>query len=63
MMNQSFHTTDERYFIRHLTDQVRSVIVQRSFYLLHTRYIFVMSVIHPLLIQQSTLVLCPLPVR
>ena len=55
-MNQSFDSTDERYSIHHLTGQVRSVIVQRTIYPLHIRYIFVLSVIHPLLIRQSPLV-------
>ena len=55
-MNHIFDLTDERYHIRHLTGQVRSVIVQRTFYPLHIRYKFVLSVIHPLLIRQSTLV-------
>ena len=54
-MNQIFDSTDERYSIRNLTGQVRSVIVQLTFYPLHMRYIFVLSVIHPLLIRQSTL--------
>ena len=63
-MNQIFDLTDERYSIRHLTGQVRSVIVQRTFYPLHIRYMFVLSVIHPLLIRQSTLVVtCPLNMR
>ena len=55
-MNQIFDSTDERYTIRHLTGQVRSVIVQRTFCPLHIRYIFVLSVLHPLLIRQSLLV-------
>ena len=55
-MNQIFDSIDERYSIRHLTGQVRSVIVQRTFYTLHIRYMFVFSVIHPLFIRQSTLV-------
>ena len=55
-MNQIFDSTDERYSIRHLTGQVHSVIVQRTVCTLHVRYIFVLSVIHPLLIQQSPLV-------
>ena len=68
-MNQIFDSTDERYTIRHLTGQVRSVIVQRTFCPLHIRYIFVLSVIHPLLIRQSPLVdrslsvTCPLHMR
>ena len=44
MMNQTFDSTDERYTIRHLTGQVPSVIVQRTFFQLHIRYIFVLSV-------------------
>ena len=55
-MNQIFDSTDERYTVRHLTGQVRSVIVQRTFCPLHIRYIFVLSVIHPLLIRQIPLV-------
>ena len=55
-MNQIFDSTDERYTVHHLTGQVRSVIVQRTFCPLHIRYIFVLSVIHPLLIRQSPLV-------
>ena len=55
-MNQMFDSTDERYSIRHLAGQVRSVIVKRTFDPLHIRYIFVLSVIHPLVIRQSTLV-------
>ena len=55
-MNQIFDSTDERYTVRHLTGQVRSVIAQRMFCPLHIRYIFVLSVIHPLLIRQSPLV-------
>ena len=64
-MNQILDSTDERYTIRHLTGQARSVIVQRTFCPLHMRYIFVLSVIHPLLIRQGSLVdlLCPLLVR
>ena len=61
-MNQIFDSTDERYTVRHLTGQVRSVIVQRRFCPLHIRYIFVLSVIHPLLIRQSPLVDRPLSV-
>ena len=69
VMNQFFASTDERYTIRHLTGQVRSVIVQRTFCPLHIRYIFVLSIIHPLLIRQSPLVdrslsvTCPLHLR
>ena len=55
-MNQIFDSTTEKYTIRHLTGRVRSVIVQRMFCPLCIRYIFVLSVIHPLLIQQSPLV-------
>ena len=68
-MNNIFDPSDERYSIRHLTGQVRFVIVQRTFYLLHKRYIFILSVIHPLLLRQSTLVdrslsvTCPLNMR
>ena len=51
-MNQIFDSTDERYTIR----QVRSVIVQRTFCPLHIRYIFVLTLIYPLLIRQSPLV-------
>ena len=69
VINQIFGSIDERYSICHLTGQVRSVIVQRTFYPLHIRYIFLLSVIHPLLIRQSTLVdrslsvTCPLNMR
>ena len=64
-MSQNFDSADERYTIRHLTGQVRSVIVQGMFCLLHIRYIFFLSVIHPLLKWQSPLVdlLCPFLVR
>ena len=55
-MNQIFDSTDERYTVRHLTCQVRSVTVQQTFCLLHIRDIFVLSVIHTLLIRQSPLV-------
>ena len=55
-MNQIFDSAEEI-----LTGQVRSVIVQRTFYPLHVRYIFVLSVIHTLLIRQSPLVDCSLP--
>ena len=44
VMNQIFDSTDERYTIRHLTGQVRSNIVQRTFCPLHFRYIFILSV-------------------
>ena len=56
VMNQIFYSTDERYSIRHLTGQVRFVIVKRTFYPLLIQYKFVFSVIHPLLIRQKTLV-------
>ena len=68
-MNQIFDSTEERYTFRYLTGQVRSVIVQHSFCPLHIRTIFVLSVIHPLLIRQSSLVdrslsaTCPLHMR
>ena len=39
--NEIFDSTEERYTIRHLTGQVRSVIIQRTFCSLHIRYIFV----------------------
>ena len=64
-MNQKFDSIDERYSIRHLTGQVRSVIVQRTFYTLHIRYMFVF----PLYIRYSydkvrkLIVLCPLTMR
>ena len=64
-----FDSIDERYSIRHLIGQVRSVIVQRTLYPLYIRYIFVLSVIHLLLIRQSRLVdrslsvSCPLNMR
>ena len=67
--NQIFNSTGERYTIRHLAGQVRSVIVQRTFCPLHIRYIFVLSVIHPFIIRQSPLVdrswsiTCPLHMR
>ena len=54
-MKQIFDSTDQRY-ISHLTSLVRYVIIQRTFCPLHIRYIFVLSVIHPLLIQKSLLV-------
>ena len=63
-MNQIFDSAEEI-----LTGQVRSVIVKRTFYPLHVRYIFVLSVLHPLLIRQSPLVdrslsaTCPLHMR
>ena len=68
-MNKIFDSTEERYTIRHLTGQVRSVTVQRTLCPLHIRYIFVLSVIHPLLKRQSPLVdrslsaTCPLHMR
>ena len=45
-MNQMFDSTDERYTIRHLAGQVRSVtcVVQLTFCPLYIRYILVMSV-------------------
>ena len=43
-MNQIFDSTEKRYIICHLTGQVRSVIVQRTFCALHIRYIFLLSV-------------------
>ena len=55
-MNQIFDSTEGRYSIRHLTGQVRSVIVPRTFCPLHIRYIFVLSVLYPLLIRQCPLV-------
>ena len=48
-MKQIYDSNDEGYTIQHLTGQVRSVIVQRTFCPLHIRYIFVLSVIHQLL--------------
>ena len=58
VMNQIFDPTDERHTtcIRHQTGQVRFVIVQPTFCPLHIRYIFVLSVTHPLLKRQSPLV-------
>ena len=56
VINQIFDSTDERYTIRHLTGLVRSMIVQRTFCPLYIRYIFVLPVIHPLLLRQSTFV-------
>ena len=55
-MNQMFDSTDERYTNRHLTGQVRCSIVQQTYCPLHIRYIFVLSIIHPLRIEQSPLV-------
>ena len=52
-MNQMFDSAEESHTIRHLTGQVRSVIVQRTFCPLHIRYIFVLSVIYLLLVRQS----------
>ena len=55
--------------IRHLTGQVRSVIVQRTICPLHILYMFILSDLHPLLIRQSLLVghslsvTCPLHMR
>ena len=51
IMSQIFDSTEEI-----LTGQAPFVIVQRTFYPLHVRYIFVLSVIHLLLIWQSLLV-------
>ena len=68
-MNHIFDSTEESYTIRHLTDRVRSVNVERTFCPLNIRYIFTLSVIHPFLIQQSPLVdhslsaTCPLNMR
>ena len=39
--NEIFDSTEERYTIRHLTGQVRSVIIQRTFCPLYIWYIFV----------------------
>ena len=44
------------YAIPHLTVLVRSVSVQRTFFPLLIRYLFVLSVKHPLPIMQSPLV-------
>ena len=52
-MNQIFDSTEESYTIRHLTDRVRSVNVERTFCPLNIRYLFTLSVIHPFLIRQS----------
>ena len=68
-MNHIFDSTEESYTIRHLTDRVRSVNVERTFCQLNIWYIFTLSVIHPFLIQQSPLVdhslsaTCPLNMR
>ena len=68
-MNHIFDSTEESCTIRHLTDRVRSVNVERTFCPLYIRYIFTLSVIHPFLIQQSPLVdhslsaTCPLNMR
>ena len=56
ILSTKFDSTDERYTISHLTGQVCSVIVQRTFCPSHIRYIFSLSGIHPLLILQSPLV-------
>ena len=62
-MNHIFDSTEESYTIRHLTDRVRSVNVERTFCPLN------LSVIHPFLIRQSPLVdhslsaTCPLNMR
>ena len=45
-MNQFFDSTDERYSICHLTGQARSVIIQRTFYPLHIRFVRYTSVTH-----------------
>ena len=69
VMNHIFDSTEESYTIRHLTDRVRSVNVERTFCLLNIWYIFILSVIHPFLIRQSPLVdhslsaTCPLNMR
>ena len=69
LWTKNFDSTDERYYIHHMTGQVCSVIVQRKFYPLHRRYIFVLSFIHRLLTRQSSLVdrslsiTCPLDMR
>ena len=55
-LSTKFDSTDERYTIHHLTGQVCSVIVQRTFCPSHIRYIVSLSRIHPLLILQSPLV-------
>ena len=55
-MNQMFDSTDERYTISHVTGEVRSAIVQRTFCPLLIGYIFVLSVTHPLLVRQCPLV-------
>ena len=43
VINEIFDSTDERYSIRHLTGQMRSVIVQRNFfpvaYTVHIRFV------------------------
>ena len=62
-MNQIFDSTDERYTytIRHLTVQVRTVIVQRTFCPLHIRYIILLLLIwQRLLVDRSLFVTCPL---
>ena len=47
-MNQIFDSTEESYTIRHLTGQVRSVIVQRTSvaYTEHIRFVRYTSVTH-----------------
>ena len=68
-MNHIFDSTEESYTIRHLTDRVRFMNVERTFCPLNIRYIFTLSVIHPFLIRQSPLVdhslsaTCPLNMR
>ena len=68
-MNHIFDSTEESYTIRHLTDRVRSVNVERTFCLLNIWYIFILLVIHPFLIRQSSFVdhslsaTCPLNMR
>ena len=64
-MNQFLDSTDEMYTIHRLSGQVHSETVHRMLCPLYIRYIFVLSVIHPLLIWQRLLVtvLCPLLVR
>ena len=43
-MSHIFDSTEESYTIRHLTDRVRSVNVERTFCPLNIRYIFTLSV-------------------
>ena len=69
VMNHIFDSTEESYTIRHLTDRVCSVNVERTLCPLNIQYIFTLSVIHPFLIRQSPLVdhslsaTCPLNMR